>query len=122
MKKKIILFLILLLLLSLFLINYSYLQEEEKRGIDYYILINDYLESSEDEKLFYVMGLMDMLFYQKYTSNYELYYDICRTTDNMKVRQLKAIFDKYIEEHPEKWHFPASLIFNEVIMEIVYEK
>jgi len=119
MKKKMILFLVLLLLFSILLIDYGYLQGEEKEGVDYYILVNNYLESSEENKLFYVMGLMDMLFYQKYTSNPELYSDICKTTDDMKARQIKAIFDKYIEEHPEKWHFPASMVFYVAIMDIV---
>ena len=122
MKNKIILFLILLLLFSIFLINYSYLQEEEKEGIDYYILANDYLELSEENKLFYVMGLIDMVFFQIYSYDFELYSDITKATDGMNAKQIKAIFDKYIEEHPKKWHFPASLIFNDVIMEIVYGK
>ena len=97
-------------------------ERKEKEGIDYYILANDYLELSEENKLFYVMGLIDMVFFQIYSYDFELYSDITKATDGMNAKQIKAIFDKYIEEHPKKWHFPASLIFNDVIMEIVYEK
>jgi len=121
MKKKMVLILVLVLLFSILLVDYSYLKEEEKVGIDYYVLVNNYLESSEENKLFYVMGLIDMVFCQTYHYDFELCSDINKATDGMNAKQIKAIFDKYIEEHPEKWHFPASLIFNEA-MEIVYEK
>lgn len=53
------------------------------------------------------------LYYQK------LYSDIKKGTKGMTAGQIKAIFDKYLEEHPESWHFPAASIFWIAIMEIV---
>ena len=60
MKKKTILILVLVLLFLLLLTNG--LQGEEAKETACYMKGNDYLKLSEANKLYYVMGLMDMYF------------------------------------------------------------
>ena len=122
MKKKIILFLILLLLLSILSIDYSYLQEEEKELIAGYTSGDDYLKRSEEFKRAYVMGLIDMLFNETWVYDEEEYSDLNEVTDDMKPSQIQAIFDRFLEEHPETWHLSAASLFWEAMREITYEK
>ena len=121
MNKKIILFLILLLLLlfSMLLINYSYLQEVEKKGIYTFITGNKYLlDISDDQKGAYVMGLLDMYSYLTYYFNSESYSDFRGKVERMTGIQIAAIFDKYLEEHPEEWHFSGAWIFYRAINDL----
>lgn len=124
MKKKTILFLVLLLLFSSLLINYSYVQGEEKEQVLTlrFASGNDYLEYDDNSKLAYVMGLSDM--FNELTKVYDfskLYSDLEKATENMTSVQTKAIFDKYLEEHPEGWHHTAASLFRLAIFEIVGE-
>jgi len=119
MKKKIILFLVLMLLFLALLTNYS--QGEEKIQISCYLKENDYLKMSEEIKGAYVMGLIDMLLNLTWFYNSEEYSNINEATNDMNIGQIRAIFDKYLEEHPERWHLVASSLFWTAIMEIVLE-
>lgn len=118
MKKKTVLILVLALLFFSLLINYSQGQEEEN-GILTFIDGNAYLEMSLEWKVFYVYGLMDMLLFRTFLCDPELYFDIEKAVKDMKIQQTKAIFDKYLEEHPEEWHNSAASNFWVAIMEIV---
>ena len=124
MKNKMILFLVLLLLFAILLIDYGYLQEEEKKQGEVLAFLagNKYLEDTETNKIVYTTGLIDMLYWQTYTYNPELYLNLRETTKNMTGGQIKAIFERYLEKHPEEWHWGAASLFSEAIMEIVYEK
>ncbi|MBE3128416.1 MAG: hypothetical protein IMZ60_01925 [Actinobacteria bacterium] len=119
MKKKIILILVLVLLFLALLTNYS--QGEEKIQVSYYLKGNDYLKMSEEIKSAYVMGLIDMLLNQTRFYDSEDYSNLNEATNDMNIGQIKAIFDKYLEEHPEIWHLVASSLFWTAIMEIVGE-
>ena len=121
MNKKIILFLILLLLFSILLIDYSYLQEKGKEeGVLAFITGNKYLEMSDSSvRMFYVYGLADMYSYFIFRYYPENYSDFIGKIGHMTVQQITAIFDKYVEEHPEEWHFPAANIFDNVMREIL---
>jgi hypothetical protein len=123
MNKKIVLFLVLLLLSSMLLINYSYLQEKENERTTIKALINGnkYLERADDFKLYYIEGLMDMLLNQTWFYDPELYSRIVETAKDMTAGQTNAIFDRYLEEHPEKWHLGAASLFWTAMMEIVNE-
>jgi len=118
MNKKIILFLILLLLFSMLLINYSYLQEKENERTKLLAFVsgNKYLSGmSEGQQLGYVIGLFDMYSYFKYYYFSENYLDCIEKFEPMLVGQIKVFFDKYLEEHPEVWHFAAAEIFYKAI-------
>ena len=120
MKKKTILFLLLVLL---FLVSQTiYLQGEEKEGITVLAFTsgNTYLGSTENDKSFYVRGLADMLFCEVYKYRSELYSYLEIKTEDMTVGQIKAIFDKYLEEHPEDWHLAAASLFNSAINELLW--
>ena len=122
MKKKTVLFLVLMLLLLALLTNGLQGQEKEEIGttqISCFLKGNDYLELTKQSRLFYVFGLVDMLWSQTNYFNPKLYSDIDEATNNMNGEQIMAIFDKYLEEHPEKWHYTAAYLFRAAIMEIV---
>jgi len=123
MNKKIILFLVLLLLLSVLLIDYSYLQEKEKERITVITFIsgNEYLELTERDKFYYTQGSIDMLLNQTWLYDSELWSRIEETIKDMPAGQIQAIFDEYLEEHPEKWHLGAASLFWTAMMEIVNE-
>ncbi|GAF97638.1 unnamed protein product, partial [marine sediment metagenome] len=40
-----------------------------------------------------------------------------RKVKSISIDQIKAIFDKYLEEHPEAWHFSAAHSFAQAIWE-----
>jgi len=118
MKRKMILFLVLVLLFLVLLTNC--LQGEEKeQGAFRFNTGNDYLNMAEGNNIFYVEGLMDMLYNQTELYNPKLYSSIVKTTKVMTAGQIKAIFDKYLEEHPESWHYNAAYLFGEAIFEII---
>jgi len=119
MKKKTILFLILMLLFLALLTNYSQGQEEEKTVS--FLTGNSYLRLDEGHKLSYVGGLVDMLLISVEMYIPELLPYLEETIKDMSGQQIKAIFDKYLEEYPEEWHYSAASIFFAVIMEMVNE-
>jgi len=122
MKKKTILFLVLVLLFLMLLTNG--LQGEEKEQtviVSSFVNGNRYLELSKESRTFYVLGLIDMFYSRTFYSNPEKYSYITDFTKDMTFGQIMAIFDKYLEEHPEKWHFNGAALFSEVITEIAYD-
>ena len=120
MKKKTVLFLALVLLFLILLTNG--LQGQEKgNGILTWLSGNKYLNMPEESKLFYIGGLLDMFLFQTNRYDPELYSNIEMAIKNMEVKQIKAIFDKYLEEHPESWHTSAASSLWVAIMEIVNE-
>jgi len=121
MNKKIIFFLVLLLLFSILLIDYSYVQEEEKEGVSSFLSGNDYLDLADAYKIFYVIGLLDMWSYVAYSELPEIYPIFRRKFKDMSMQQVEAIFDRYLEEHPEEWHLSAASIFTGAIMEIILD-
>ncbi|MBU4350029.1 hypothetical protein KJ830_06990 [bacterium] len=96
---------------------------QEKRGeLKAYYDGNRYLELSENQKLSYVAGLIDMLFSFSQTLVPEGYAEIALKTEGMSLGQLTSIFNKFLEEHPEDWHFSAAYLFSFAMAEIFYEK
>ena len=120
MKNKTILFLVLVLLFSILLIDYGYPQGEEKEQTKLLAFVsgNEYLEYTENNKTSYIEGLVDMLFCQTYAWAPEIYSNLKETTRDMTAGQIKAIFERYLEKHPEEWHWGAASLFSEAMMEI----
>lgn len=101
MNKNIILFLILVLLFSMLLINYSYQQAVEKKGPMFaFINGNKYLDLPDDYKIFYVVGLCDTWSCLVCINWPEIYPTFLRKIQHMKMSQVQAVFDRYLEEHP----------------------
>jgi len=120
MKKKMILFLVLVLIFLVLVANG--LEGEEKKQVAGYTSGDDYLKRSEEFKRAYVMGLIDMLFNETWVYDEEEYSDLNEVTDDMKPSQIQAIFDRFLEEHPETWHLSAASLFRAAMMEIVLDK
>ena len=95
--------------------------QEKENGVLTWLTGNKYLNMPEEAKPFYVGGLMDMFTFQIKLYDPELYFDIEMAVKNIEIKQTKAIFDRYLEEHPESWHTNAASIFYAAIMEIVGE-
>ena len=115
MNKKIILILIILLLVSVSLINAS---EKENRVICFY-KGNDYLTLEESQKYFFIIGLYDMCAYYLHAEYPEMYLDFALKSDEIAPKQLVAIFDKFLEEHPEEWHNAIADLFVGAMIEFL---
>ncbi|GAH02274.1 unnamed protein product [marine sediment metagenome] len=64
------------------------------------------------------MGLLDMYSYLTYYFDSESYPDFRGKIERMTGIQIVAIFDNYLEEHPEEWHFSGALIFYSAINDL----
>ncbi len=117
MNKKIILFLVLLLLFSALPINAG----EKETGVVCFFDGNDYLALEEDRKLHSVVSIHDMFAYFLYVDHPEKYVCFELKTDGINAKQFMAIFDKYLEEHPEKWHHAFASLFVEAMEKLLNE-
>jgi len=119
MKKKVI---ILVLLIMLLFGQVGYLNaQEENTGLLGFNTGNKYLELPEHDRLIYVIGLIDMFWYMYSFAFPNIYEDIRARMKDMTGEQIKKIFDKYLEEHPEKLHFSAAQLFNLAMIDVVYD-
>ena len=83
---------------------------------------NTYIKFSENEKLTYVAGLIDMA---NLTIGYyvpEIFEKINELTKDMTLGQLVKIFDKYLEENPEDLNKAALACFIMAITEIINQE
>lgn len=81
---------------------------------------NSYLELDECLRIGYVGGLIDMTC-ESYQDNLPgIYKDLFKTIEYMQLGQIVKIFDKYLEDHPEKLHYSAADIFTQAIFDMLY--
>jgi len=90
--------------------------EEMDEAAAYYSA-NKYLGLSESEQLFYVAGLIDMLFSFTKLIAPERFAEITSNTKGITLGQFKSVFDKYLRDHPNKWHYASADLFSLVIAE-----
>ena len=83
---------------------------------------NKYMELSENDKLSYVTGLIDMAYALTECFQPEICQKMVEATKGMTLGQLVKILDKYLEENPEKLHNPTSVTFFRAIDEIIWNK
>jgi len=88
---------------------------EETEGSAGYYSANKYLRLSENEQLFYVAGLIDMLFSITNLISPERFAEITSKTKGMTLGQFKSVFDKYLRDHPDKWHNASADLFGLLI-------
>jgi hypothetical protein len=115
MRKKIfILFLLVILLLS----EGSFLDAQEI-GIAF-ITGNNFLNDlDENQKLIYIVGLVDMFFYYYYIEYQDIYKIVIKKMSHMSGPQIKKIYEKYLYENPEELHYIASYLFVNAMIEKV---
>jgi len=92
-------------------------KREEIEGIAAYYSANKYLSLSENEQLFYVAGLIDMLFSVTNLISPERFAEITSKTKGMTLGQFKSVFDKYLRDHPNQWHHASADLFALTITE-----
>ena len=81
---------------------------------------NDYLAKSNSERASYIMGLTDGLLSSPLYLNKEIPSEALGNVDSLKncvtskienLKQLRAIVEKYLENNPERWAEPMSLLY-----------
>jgi hypothetical protein len=86
-----------------------------------YVKGNSYLEESEDMKMVYVTGLIDMLYYILYRLQPEVYKEYLKVIGEFRNKQIMEIYDKYLENHPEELDYICADSFMSTIEEIFYK-
>ena len=72
---------------------------------------NQYKQVEESGRTNYVTGLLDGIELGSILDKEEIS-QLKDYVSQMSINQIKAIVEKYMNEHPEKWHYPvAPLIF-----------
>ena len=118
MKRKII---ILVLVIMLLLSQGLYLNAQE--NVLCFVSGNNYLEIlTEHDRLMYVAGLIDMLWYILSNSWPEAFKLHEARMENMSMEQIMKIFDKYLEAHPEELNYSAADGFYSAMVEFVTVK
>lgn len=107
MKRKLILLGLIIMLLSQGLC----LNAEEQRL--FYINGNKYLQLPGEIRSSYVLGLIDMWLH--FSSFYSK--DIEDQVKKMAGGQIKAIFEKYLQENPESLHSTAASLFSAAMLD-----
>ena len=116
MKKLVILVLVIIIWFSQ--VSALNTQEEDDYTCLFYTNGNQYLGFSDSERLSYVRGMMDVIleFYCVFfPEKYKIYK---KEFKDITLKQLTRIFDKYLEENPEYWHYGASDTFMRALEEI----
>jgi hypothetical protein len=109
MKSKVIM-LVLVIVLLLSQVGYSLWN---------IITGNQYLEQSETQKTIYFAGLFDMWSFMIYHNFSEYYQVVDEKTKDMTVPQIRRIFEKYLENNPERLHFSSASLFNSAMDELI---
>jgi len=77
-----------------------------------YITGNEYLKLDDNEKLGWLIGVMDGIMAESiYIKKDGQGPWLGRCIDGLDTQQIKAIFEKKLRENPGEWHAPAALIF-----------
>lgn len=77
-----------------------------------YITGNDYFKLDDNAKLGWLVGVMDGIMADSTTvERSEKGPWLGRCIDGLDTRQIKAMFEKELNQNPEGWHAPAALIF-----------
>jgi len=126
--KKIILILSVSLILLLLFVSYCELEQEEKVACFYNG--NSYMKLEEVARAYYLQGLIDGMSYMKtdllnmsevHSFGFPLEIVLAMMSadrfieKNMNISQIVAIFNKYLEECPERWHYAVSYLFIDCI-------
>ena len=128
--KKIILILLVSLILLLLLVSYSELEQgEDLKGLAAFQSGNSYMKLEKMHKAYYLEGLLDGMasmhnhmrqLLEEEDSPLRLGdFPVVDLFKDMPISQIVAIFDKYLGEHPELWHYAASEIFSKCILELL---
>jgi len=90
---------------------------------------NEYLSFSEENQVFYLIGLHDSLSFMmsimcKLSEDNNLDFNdfYNKMIKDVPVKQEKAIFDKYLKDHPERWNEPCCHLFYEAMREASEKK
>jgi len=114
MKRKVI----LLGLVIVLLLSQGLCLNAQEQGVLTCMNGNNYLEMTEEIRNIYV-GLVDMFWYITCYDQPEFYKNIEAKMKDMSLIQIRKIFDKYLEGHPEYLHQAAASSFNYAISELI---
>jgi hypothetical protein len=103
-----------LALLCLFSVTVQGQKEKEKprqmRSPSYFYKAEMFLEVNEVSRETYTTGLMDGFYASgMFGASDETVDSLDSCTKGMDSKQLAAIIEKYVKDHPEGWHHPLSV-------------
>ena len=87
-----------------------------------YVSGNDYMKLDENSKESWLIGVMDGIIAEDFLANATASLSnkkenidpwLGRCTSGRPLSQIKAMFEKELQDHPDKWHAPAALIFRD---------
>ena len=81
----------------------------------------DYLQLSETRRMDYISGLCGMYFYMMSVTFPEKYQHMREKMKNISPEQIKEIFEKYLEDHPEQLHCGTASLFKQAIYTVIKE-
>ena len=75
-----------------------------------FLTAKGFVAITDDERVNYTTGLMDGFYgAEMFQANAQEVDRLAACTKPMDSKQITAIIAKYIQEHPEGWHLPASV-------------
>ena len=84
-------------------------QDSSQKTPSFFYTGNKYLQLKPEARLAYVIGLYDgVQLAVTFGPKKEVFYKLL---EGMTAKQIMAMIDKYLNEHPDQWHKPMNYIF-----------
>jgi hypothetical protein len=81
-----------------------------------YITGSDYVKMNSQEKSSWVVGVMDEIMAESFSSKSDSRGPwLGRCVKKHDMQQLKAVFEKELNNNPEGWHVPAAIVYQSTI-------
>jgi hypothetical protein len=75
------------------------------------ITAENYKKLSENSRLVYAIGFMSGLWSSMpLGANFQRLSNLGKCVEGWSESQIMAVFDKYLQDHPEEWHFPMNFL------------
>jgi hypothetical protein len=93
----------------------TFLAHAQSSGITLgYLTCNDYLKLNDNDRIKWLTGAMDGIMAEStYIEKDPKGPWLGRCIDGLSIEQIKAMFEKALNENPEGWHAPAAIIFRD---------
>lgn len=83
-----------------------------------YITGSDYVKMNSQAKSNWIVGVMDGIMAESLSSKSDALGPwLGRCVKKHDMQQLKAVFEKKLNNNPESWHIPAALVYQSTIKE-----
>ena len=78
--------------------------------------VKNYRGFSDEERTLYIQGVLDSLrFYIPREEKLAFAVPLIGCTDDMSTDEVRDLFDRWLDDHPEQWEYaPASVFFKAI--------